>query len=136
MTEHMRRDDQKKKMEANSCKMMLVGTIVSFQVSAFKPPFFSIACQLPADEPSDQRPDLRRGHPGRGWCHLLPVVGPPAAEVPPPNSDIIRALEPHVQVIKHQLWRHFGENIPINTTTGACVHSTVHKWFHVCTVLI
>lgn len=94
-------ESDKKKMKANSCNMMLVWINVLVQVSAFKPPFPSILCQLPANEPSDQRPDLRRGHPGRGQRDLLPIVGPPAAEVPPPNNDIIRALEPHLQMIKH-----------------------------------
>lgn len=83
-------------MEANSRNRMLAWINVLFQVSVFNTPFPSLPCQLPANEPNDQRPDLGRGHPGRGRYRLLLVVGPPAAEVPPPNNDIIRTLEPRL----------------------------------------
>lgn len=51
---------------------------------------------LPGDEPSDQRADLRRGHPGRGQRGLLAAVAPTTPQVPPRSDHSLRCLEPQL----------------------------------------
>ena len=51
---------------------------------------------LPANQPSDQRPHIGRGHPGRDQPRLRLACTPPPTEIAPPDDDIIRGLEPNL----------------------------------------